>query len=934
MPAPTTAAADQRVRWYSLATDDVLDRLEVDASRGLDGGEAARRRDEYGPNELEQSDEVPAWRVFLAQYADFMQLLLLGAAVISFVIDQQSTAALLFVLTLFNAAMGYRQQTKAEAAVAALAEMMQVTARVRRGGEIVEVDARDLVPGDVVSLEAGDLVPADGRVLSAATLEIEESALTGESQPAAKDPASVAAAADPVDDPAGGPGADPGDAVEVPLGDRHDMAYMNTQVTRGTGTFVVTETGMSTEMGHIAGMLGDVSSDASPLQRQMNQLAKVFAWLAAGTIFVMVVAGSARGLPRDDLFLLAVTVAIGAIPTGLPTVVTTLLSIGTRDLAEHNAVVKDLSSTETLGSTSAICSDKTGTLTLNQMTTRRIATAGVVSSVEGEGYRPIGAITHPGGVAPAGLADMLTATALCSDATVRDGELIGDPTEGALVTVAAKGGVDVGATRDEHPRVGEVPFDSAYKFMATFHDWTDAEGAAVVRCFVKGAPDVVLGRSSTAVGPGGRVVPTGPGSEGDEGVQLVNAGFARQGLRVLAVATRDVPAADFDPAGALIDLVADLELLGLYGIVDPPRPEARDAIATAREAGVRVRMITGDHAVTAAAIADELGIEGEAVTGADLDRMDDDELSRRVDDIGVFGRVAPEHKVRLVTTLRDQGKIVAMTGDGVNDAPALKAADIGVAMGITGTEVSKQAARMVLTDDNFATIVESVGLGRRIYDNLMKYVRFQTASLVSFVTVFVGATVFDIADGAPLNPLQILWVNFVITSVLAIALGFDTASPDLMRRRPRDPGEPVLTRPRIAHLTLQGAAMGVVTLLAVVLSPGVATLGAATTAGTMALVTLSLGTIVAAVVNRVEHRSVFSVETLSNPRFNRSLLVATVATVLSAELGMLQRFLDTVGLTARQWMWALLGAAVVLAVDELRKVVERMLEQRRDDRAA
>ncbi len=918
MPASRTTAATERTRWYALGSDDVLARLDVDAARGLDAAEAARRRTEHGPNELDQTAEVPAWRVFLAQYGDFMQLLLLGAAVVSFVIDQPSTGALLFVLTLFNAAMGYRQQTKAEAAVAALADMMQVTARVRRGGEIVEVDARDLVPGDVVSLEAGDLVPADGRVLNAATLEIEESALTGESQPAAKDPAPVAAESDDraiADD-------------EVPLGDRLCMAYMNTQVTRGTGTFVVTETGMATQMGRIAGMLTDVTAELSPLQRQMNQLAKVFAWLAAGTIFVMVVAGSARGLPRDDLFLLAVTVAIGAIPTGLPTVVTTLLSIGTRDLAEHNAVVKDLSSTETLGSTSAICSDKTGTLTLNQMTTRRIATAGVVSSVEGEGYRPLGAITHPGGNAPAGLADMLTATALCSDATVRGGALIGDPTEGALVTVAAKGGVDVGATREEHPRVGEVPFDSAYKFMATFHDWTDADGTAVVRCFVKGAPDVVLGRSNSVLGPGGRVVTTGPGTEGDEGVQLVNAAFARQGLRVLAVATRDIPAADFDPDATLIDLVADLELLGLFGIVDPPRPEAREAIATAREAGVRVRMITGDHAVTAAAIAGELGIEGEAVTGADLDRMDDTELSRRVEDIGVFGRVAPEHKVRLVTTLRDQGKIVAMTGDGVNDAPALKAADIGVAMGITGTEVSKQAARMVLTDDNFATIVESVGLGRRIYDNLMKYVRFQTASLVSFVTLFVGATLFDIADGAPLNPLQILWVNFVITSVLAIALGFDTASPDLMRRRPRNPSEPVLTRPRVAHLTLQGAAMGVVTLLAVVLSPGAASLGAATTAGTMALVTLSLGTIVAAVVNRVEHRSVFSIETLSNPRFNRSLIVATLATILSAELGMLQRFLDTVGLTARQWMWALLGAVVVLAVDEIRKVVERMLERR------
>ena len=459
---------------------------------GLDDSSVERRRTEHGANELARGEQQPAWKAFLAQYRDFMQLLLLGAAAISIVIDQTSTAVLLLVLTVANAAMGYSQESKAEAAVAALADMMQVLARVRRDGRIVEIDARELVPGDVVLLEAGDLVPADGRVLTSATLEIEESALTGESQPVGKDPS-------PVSPPAG---TDEGAADEVPLGDRLCMAYMNTQVTRGTGSIVVTETGMATQMGRIAGMLTDVTAELSPLQRQMNQLAKVFAYLAGATIFLMVVAGRARGMNRDDLFLLAITVAIGAIPTGLQTVVTTLLSIGTRDLAAHHAVVKDLTSAETLGSTSAICSDKTGTLTLNQMTVRRIAAAGVVSTVEGQGYQPIGAITHPGGRPPADLELMLTGTALCSDATVRDGDLIGDPTEGAVVTVAAKGGVDVLATRADHPRVGEVPFDSSYKFMATFHDWVDDQGTPVVRCFVKGAPDVVLGRCATVVGPG------------------------------------------------------------------------------------------------------------------------------------------------------------------------------------------------------------------------------------------------------------------------------------------------------------------------------------------------------------------------------------------------------------------------------------------------
>ncbi len=515
---PDTADERTLMPWHAMDAVAVCAQLDVDEDLGLHDTEVGRRRTRYGLNELEQTASVPVWKAFLAQYSDFMQLLLLAAALISVLISQVSTAVLLVVLTLANAAMGYRQSSKAEAAVAALANMMQIGARVRRGGRIVEIDALDLVPGDIVSLEAGDVVPADGRIVTSASLEIEESALTGESQPSAKDADPVGTTSTAGDsEGADGPAED-----DTPLGDRHCMAYMNTQVTRGTATMVVTATGMSTEMGRIAGMLTEVEADLSPLQRQMNQLAKVFAWLAGGTIFLMIVAGRARGMSRDDLFLLAITVAIGAIPTGLPTVVTTLLSIGTRRLAESHAVVKDLSSTETLGSTSAICSDKTGTLTLNQMTVRRIAAAGVLASVEGQGYAPVGAIQHPGGVEPADLETMLTATALCSDATVRDGNLIGDPTEGALVTVAAKGGIDVPATREGHPRLGEVPFDSSYKFMATFHEWHDADGNETVRCFVKGAPDVVLARCTEVIGPGEQAVPTGPGTEGTEGVELTN----------------------------------------------------------------------------------------------------------------------------------------------------------------------------------------------------------------------------------------------------------------------------------------------------------------------------------------------------------------------------------------------------------------------------
>ncbi len=460
--------------------------------------------------------------------------------------------------------------------------------------------------------------------------------------------------------------------------------------------------------------------------------------------------------------------------------------------------------------------------------------------------------------------------------------------------------------------------------MATFHDWIDESGAPVVRCFVKGAPDVILGRSSTGQGRVDKV----PIEAATELVEAVNDSFAEQGLRVLACAYRDFDRDVFaatvsDPAAELLALVSELTLLGLFGIVDPPRTEARDAIATAHAAGIRVRMITGDHAVTAAAIAKELGIDGRAITGADLDRMDDDEFAAQVDDIGVFGRVAPEHKVRLVRTLKAKGQVVAMTGDGVNDAPALKSADIGIAMGITGTEVSKQAARMILTDDNFATIVAAVGKGRGVYDNLMKYIRYQTASLIAFIVAFVGATLLNIAEGAPLNPMQLIWISFVVIAPLAIALGFDHASDGLMALAPRNPSVAVLTTPRWVRLSIIGFAMAIVTLGAAVLGPDDATIGAASVSGTMAFVAMSLSSIACALCCRDELGSVFGSDPFDNPRLTRSLIVTTVVTVASTELGFLQRWLLTESLSARQWAYCLVGTAAVVGVDEVRKAVER-----------
>ncbi|HSO50035.1 MAG TPA: HAD-IC family P-type ATPase, partial [Acidimicrobiia bacterium] len=558
--------------------------------------------------------------------------------------------------------------SKAEASLAALEKTMKTIARVRRNGDAVEVDAADLVPGDIVLIEAGNMVPADGRLFVAATLEIEEAALTGESTPTLK-------STDVLETP------------ELGLGDRVNMAFMQTAVTRGRGEMIVTGTGMNTEIGHIAELLNKTDADKTPLQKQLDRLTVLIAGLAGLAFLAMVLLGLANDQELETIFVSGVALAISAIPTGLPAVVTTMYSMGTRALAAINAIVKRLPSVETLGSVSAICSDKTGTLTLTQMTAVEFSVPGQNRyTVKGEGYSTIGKITHAGGaVLP--LDDVMLPLALCADARLDGESLIGDPTEGALIVLAEKGGIDVDAAREMYPRVAEVPFDSEYKFMATFHEMTDDDGHQVVRCLVKGAPDVLISRGGYYWQPGGAAVPI---TDENRAMALAeNERMAAGGKRVMVVARRDFDPRSFDPNANLIDEMKELTLLAMVGIVDPPRAEARDAIARCHSAGIQVRMITGDHAVTAAAIGGQLGIEGTALTGAQFAAMSDDELTGRLDEIGVVARVAPEDKIRLVDMLQKKEHIVAMTGDGVNDAPALKKADIGVAMGITGTEVSK-----------------------------------------------------------------------------------------------------------------------------------------------------------------------------------------------------------------------------------------------------
>jgi Ca2+-transporting ATPase len=893
---------DQSVQdsdWYRLSPKEVSNRLQVDPAKGLSAAEAQQRLQKYGPNRLAGKKKESGLQAFLRQYRDFMQIILLAAAVISLVFTRElGTALLLFSLTIFNAVLGLRQESKAEASLAALQKLLKNIARVRRNGQAVEIDAEELVPGDIVLIEAGNRVPADGRIFVAATLEIEEAALTGESTPTPKSIDAI-------------------DIAEVGIGDRLCMAFMNTSVTRGRGEMIVTGTGMNTEIGHIADLLNKTEADKTPLQKQLDRLTIVIAGIAGLTFVLMVIMGLQAGQPFQELFIAGVALAISAIPTGMPAVVTTLYSMGTRVLASQNAIVKRLPSVETLGSVSAICSDKTGTLTLNKMTAREFTIPGQNRfNVTGEGYSTAGQIRHAGG-AKLDLDAILLPMALCSDARLDSENLIGDPTEGALIVLAEKGGIHVDGARKMYPRVAEVPFDSEYKFMATFHNMTNEQGKPVVRCFVKGAPDVLINRAGSYLMPQGRILPVT--AENRSLAFAENDRMAKAGERVMVIARRDFDPQSFDPRGDLIGLVNDLTLLAMVGIVDPPRPEAKAAIAKCKGAGIQVRMITGDHAVTAATIGHELGIPGTALTGTQFAAMSDGDLLGQLPSIGIIARVAPEDKIRLVSLLQQSGNIVAMTGDGVNDAPALKKADIGVAMGITGTEVSKEAAVMILTDDNFATIVKAVEYGRAIYDNLSKYIRFQMEALVGFIVSFLGAAILGIAGGIPFAPLAVLWVNFLVQVPIAIALGFDKPSPGLMENKPRPLKQPVLSRMQWLRIVFLGTIMAAGTLLVEAYYERID----AVLASTMALTAFSLFSIAIGLSARSETQTVLNRDILADRRQVEIYGLTLILVFIATELHFLQRILGTTPLSSDQWLLCFGVAFTLLLIDESIKFVMR-----------
>ena len=886
----------QSKTWHTLTRDAVVEKFGSNPAEGLSSSEVEQRTQEYGPNMMSETNEEPLWLQFLKQYKDYMRIVLTIAAVASFIVGDYSTGVILLIITAGNAYMALNQERKAGESVAALNSMMQATARVRRDGKNVEIPVEEIVPGDIALFEAGDRVPADGRLLVAATLEIEESALTGESTPALKDTAPI-------------------DLADAPLGDRINMGYMNTNVTRGRGEMLVTGTGMETEVGHIAGMLDAAEEEKSPLTKQVDGLTVVIASMAGIALVLIILIGlTTWGASFSDLYVLGITLAIAAIPTGMPIVITTILALGATEMASRNAIIKRLPAVETLGSTSAICSDKTGTLTLNQMTARELLISGNRYSITGEGYSSDGQIKHVGGAAEADLDPILMPMVLASDAVVEDGALVGDPTEGALVVLAQKGGLMVQATRQEYPRVGEVPFDSAYKLMATFHNMVNAQGEDVVRCYVKGAPDVLIARSTNILGPQGATIPL----EGERHQQALdyNEELASHGMRVMVVAGRDLDPATFDPNGDLLVLVTGLTLLGMVGIVDPPRPEAKAAIGEAVAAGIRVRMITGDHAVTAAAIAGELGIEGRAITGAEFSAMSDKQANDQIDEIGVIARVAPEDKVRLVKVLKKKNNIVAMTGDGVNDAPALKTADIGVAMGITGTDVSKEAAVMILTDDNFATIVGAVEYGRVIYDNLLKYIRFQMAGLFGFILAFLASAAFGVAL-ILFGPLQILFVNYFIQGAIGATLGFDSPTPGLMERKPRPADQKILSRAMWFRLISIGIIAALFTIAAYQWT--INRFESTVAAQSMAMVMFSMLHIPISLSLRHPRQTAFRSETFSNKFLLLAYGWVILILILATELGFFQRILDTEPLTTQQWGICFVAALVFFFVGEFIK---------------
>lgn len=898
VPATTAAAIG-----LDAPPTEVMAALGTDAETGLSAEEAARRLAADGPNTLPPPPRSSIWALAGSVLRSPMIIMQFAVVAAALVLGNAPLAIALLMLVALNLTLAVRQEMGARRTVDALSATQVRQCRVVRDGRTALVDAGDLVVGDLVLLEAGDAIPADARVVSSASLEVQEAALTGESLPVAKGAAPLA------DATAG-------------LGERTNVLHSGTDVVRGTVRAVVTATGTGTQLGSIAGMLDGVTRAASPLQRELTRLTTVVGIVAWAAVAIIVVIGVARGMDLSALLLLAITVAISAIPAGLPTFVQVILATAAGRLAAQRAVVKDLGDVETLGATSAIVTDKTGTLTRNEMMVSALVEAGHRYTVEGDGYAREGRVLAPAGVDVPDFTPLAYALCLVSDATVSaEGTVVGDPTEAAMVVLAGKLGVDETLTRRQYPRLAEVPFDSDYKFMATWHRVPLAGEERLVG-LVKGAPDVVLDRAVSVLGPDGQRLPI---AEHREELLRFNEELGGDGLRVLAFALRvfdddELPRIQADPFAETGELV----LVALIGMIDPLRSAAIEAVRDAHAAGIEVTMITGDHVVTAAAIGRELGLiapgdDDGALTGAQFAALSDADLAGRLDDLHVIGRVTPDDKLRLVQALQARGDVVAMTGDAINDAAGIKAADVGVAMG-SGSEVTKQAARVVLADDDFRALIGGIRIGRETYDRLVGYVGFQMTALVALVALYLIGSFADIAGGVIMPPFMVLVLSFGFGVFPVLTILNDRAASDVMTRRPRDPKVPLASPGRVGLWLLFGAVLVAVTLVPLLAGPDTPSATEATASVTMAFVTQALAYTLVGLSMRRELEP-----GLAGP-FGRPLLFALIpftALLLVTELPVLQRAIDTVALTPWQWMQCFLLALVLPVVVELVKAVRR-----------
>lgn len=866
-------------QWHACSAEETLAALSVSSRSGLSSQEAGKRLTQYGPNQLAEAGKTPLWRRFLDQLKDPMILVLLAAAALFLIStggEDWIEALIILVIVVLNACISISQENNAERALEALQKMSAPLAKVLRDGKQISLDTDQLVPGDIILLEAGDLVPADARILTSTQCKADESALTGESLPVSKEPR------DDLEE-------------EIPLGDRVNMVYTSSVITNGRAKCVITATGMETELGHIAKLLTNQENVSTPLQRKMTEISGTLSFLCLAVCGIMFGVGLLYHRGILEMFLTAVSLAVAAIPEGLPAIVTIVLALGVQQMARRNAIVKKLPAVETLGCAGVICSDKTGTLTKNRMTVQQIW-------------------TPCGGKA----ADVLTASSLCNDASFSDGRWIGDPTEIAIVDAARATGLIKSELERNHPRLAELPFDADRKLMTTVHKWNGG-----YRVFVKGAPDVLLTRFNAVQTY--EVRPLSPSLI--RAIENANSDMAERALRVLGCAYKDIPELPSKPDSK--DLECGLVFLGLIGMIDPPRDEVRDAVRHCYEAGIKPVMITGDHKLTAMAIAKDLNIlkPGDlAITGADLDFMPQELFEKDIHRFSVFARVTPEHKMRIVKAWQKKGLVVAMTGDGVNDAPALKAADIGCAMGISGTDVAKGAADMILTDDNFATIVQAVEQGRGIYSNIKKAVHYLLSCNIGEILTLFVATILNFKQ-PPLAAVQLLWLNLVTDSLTALALGMEPVEDTVMQEKPRRADEPLFSKQFSIRLAWQGLMVGALTLGAYLLGEHVLPGCSDGVANTMAFATLTFSQLFHAFDVRSEDQSLFHIGVFSNPAMNKAFLAGTALQLLVLLFPPLMLVFHVSALTLEQWYWVIGLSMTPLVVCELEKALRRHLRR-------